>query len=260
MRRGLRKTLAVLMGLAPACAGTSTGNPHPFDPNEPGEVSGGNCEREVEPLSGLDATTALGFTAADMLALAAESGEIAIGWRETGADLTYGPESGEGTLEIAVTPKGTAPRFVDQRPRTSTSGGPEPALGEIGTIGTICPDLLELDVSVQLKSGGGALDERFDGVLRSTSGRVARVYKQLDASALRGSFEAELRSLKDAEWKSVQLDLSFSAFGAAGSMMLGFAQPASAGPTAAATQTPAIVQWPAGLECQDSRFGAKLDQ
>ncbi len=248
--RGLRTTTAVLMGLASACAGTSTGNP--FDPPGPdGEEVGSNrCDSKAEPLAGLDAESPLGFSAAEMLALTTGHGQVPIAWSPSTSGLSFGPESGTGTLAIEVSARNDTPRFVDQSPRAS-SDGRETLADEVEVQ---CPDLVELDVRVRFQTSGGAFDEQFDAVLRATSASVARIYTQLEAAELQGSFEASLNQPAMAELDDVLLDLGFSSFGAGGSLGLAFSN------SEVATATPAIARWPADLACRESRFGTALDR
>src|SRR4051812_39358658 len=130
-RRPWQLASVLLAGLASACVGTSTGNPaKPPEIPDIGETASGSCDEAKTKLAGLDAESPLGFSAADLLALATEHAQTPIEWLDRDG-LTYGPESGMGSLMIDLAPKlGAEPRFVDRRPKSrASSGGPEIALG-----------------------------------------------------------------------------------------------------------------------------------
>lgn len=247
--------LAVHLALSSACVGTSTGNPVK-PPNEIETNEGGSdaCDRTITQLADFDAETPLGFSARDVLALAEANAETTIEWH-TGVPV--GPESGTSTLIVHVEPRDTPPRFVDRRPKSGGSGGDT----DIETVGTLCDDQVEIDVRVHLATGGGALDEHFDAVLRAQGPNVARMYVSRPAADLTGSFEAHLPGEPKATLESVQLEVAFSELGPSGSLYVGFVVPASGNSnTGSATQPPAVAHWPAGGRCDDGGFNASVDQ
>jgi hypothetical protein len=268
-RRPWQLMSVVLASLASACVGTSTGNP--AMPGEevpnigPGETASGSCDDTTTKLASLDADSPLGFSAAAMLALAQDHEDTSIEWLDRAGGVSYGPESGVGTLRIELEPRDSAPRFVDRRPKTSGSkGGPEIAIGEIYSP---CADTVELDVSVHVSSGSGALDEQFDAVLSAKGPNVARIYLQRKAADLTGSFEATLSSDASATLESVQFDLTFSKLGPSGQLGVGFKQPAPAassnrnsGVSSSAVNPGPIARWPANADCEDGAFDARVDQ
>ena len=254
MQRRVWQTIGTtLLSLAAACAGTSTGNP--FDPPDEGGPStaegGGFCEGKPRDLASLDAESPLGFSAADVLALAAGPIEVDLQWPNAQM-LEYGPESGTSKLLIELTPRGDKPRFNDRSPKMS-SGGAGPAI-DIGSVGPgSCPDQLEIDVSVHFKTAGGAFDERFDATLIAGSTRFARLYQSLPAAKLQGEFDARLGNAAASELESLQFSMSFSELGATGDMYLGFTLDSGSGGASAsraATQLP-FARWPAGSTCRD---------
>lgn len=261
-RRPWHFVAVVLASLPSACAGTSTGNPVK-PPNEiPTNEGGGDaCDQTITMLSDLNAASPLGFSAADVLALAQANAETTIEWSSRGG-VTFGPESGTGTLTVDVEPRDTPARFVDRRPKSSGGRGEGPeTLEDAPAIGTVCADTVEIDVRVQLESGGGALDEQFDAVLRAKGPNVARMYVSRKAAELTGNLEASLPNDPKSTLESVQFDIAFSELGPSGSLGLGFVQPASSDSnTASATNVPPIAHWPAGTSCQDGGFSARADQ
>src|SRR5262245_36969972 len=174
-----------------ACVGTSTGNPAvPPDKPELSNGSDARCDSKRQELASLDAPSPLGFSAQDMLALAPQT-ELNLEWPDrAAAGVSYGPESGVTKISIEVTPRTDKPRWNDRSPKQSSSGGPEPALGTLDG-GDGCPDQLELDVSVRLRSAGGALDEQLETTLIAQNAQFARVYQQLPPAKLGGTFEAQ---------------------------------------------------------------------
>jgi hypothetical protein len=256
---------AVLAGLASACVGTSTGNPA-APPDEVGVPSegGGSCDSTKTPLASLDAESPLGFSAADILELAQDHGEVTLEWLQRGSVLTYGPESGTGTLTIDLDARDTAPRYVDRSPKSSSSnGGPEPAIG-FGELETSCPDTVELDVTLHVKSGGGALDETFDATLSAKTQNIARIYVQRKAAELAGSFDVQLSNDPTAVFESVQFDMTFSALGPSGTLEVGLTQKSSgssnSSATSSATNPGPVARWPANVGCESGTFSARVDQ
>ena len=119
---------ACLIVLA-ACDGTRTGNPIGDDnamhdaggaagaaaPNTDntggltGEYGGPNCKATPTALESRDADTALGFSAADILAFAAGVHETKIRWQSDGIG-TFAPETGEHDLTLDIEPTSAKPR------------------------------------------------------------------------------------------------------------------------------------------------------
>jgi hypothetical protein len=245
--------------------GTSTGNPSKPPDEIPVNSETGtsaSCDAKTTKLSDLNAASPLGFSAADVLALATANAETTIEWSNRG--VTFGPESGTGTLTIEVEARDTQPRFIDREPKASggNTGGAE--IATIGNVGTVCADTVELDVSLHIVSGGGALDERIDTVLTAKNPDVARIYVTRKAADLTGSFDASLSDSK-AALESIQLSISFSELGSSGELGAGFVQPApangsSSGVTSSAVNPGPIAHWPAGPACEDRGFSARVDQ
>jgi hypothetical protein len=242
--------------LSSACVGTSTGNPvKPPDEIPTNEGGSDSCDRTITNLADLGAETPLGFSARDVLALAEANAETTLEWH-TGVPV--GPESGTSTLIVQVEPRDTPARFVDRRPKTGGNGRGDI---EIATVGTLCEDQVEIDVHVHLATGGGALDEQFDAVLRAKGPNVARMYVSRKAADLTGSLEAQLPGQPTAKLESVQLEVAFSELGPSGSLNVGFIVPASGNSsTGSATQPPAVAHWPAGPRCDEGGFKASIDQ
>lgn len=264
-RRAWHLWTSTIAAAAVGCAGTSTGNPW----EDPGEnATSGMCEEVKTALPSLDAASPLGFSAGEMLALAHGSEEVSLEWVPNSA-VTFGPEQGAGALSVSVQPHdGGKPRYVDRTPKAQR-GGAEPAIGSAAT-GGLCPDGVELDVIVEIASRGGALDERFESVLRATSASVARIYQQRKAPELGGSLEVALKTDSSAKLETAIFDLKFSELGPSGSLDLTFKPPAPSGSgenssVSSGVNAPGIARWPANVQCEDdplsgAQFGARTDQ
>lgn len=266
-RRAWQWWNSTIAALAVGCTGTSTGNPWE-DPTENG-AAGGMCDEVKTALPSLDAPSALGFSAGDVLALTQDSEEVSLEWVPNDL-VTFGPESGTGMLTVRVQPReGGKPRYVDRMPKAQRGGGDEIGLGSAAPADS-CPDGVELDVTVEIASRGRALDERFDAVLRATNANVARVYQQRKAAELGGNLEAVLKNDPSAKLETAVFDLKFSKLGPTGSLGLAFEQPAPSGTGANASVSrgavaAGVARWPANVQCEDdpisgAQFGARTDQ
>lgn len=181
------RTQSTLLGLtamcALGCANTSTGNPL-TNPGRGEETAGAyaHCQAKSTTELELDEQSALGFSASDVLMQVGTKRTETLTWKPAGS-LSYGPESGEQALTVEVTQNGT-PRFVDLEPKSSGEG---PAI----EIGSDCPDILEIPVTLKLQSAGGALDESIETTLSARSKLTSRIYHRLAANEIHGSLEVE---------------------------------------------------------------------
>src|SRR5262245_20304648 len=121
-----------------ACAGGQTGE----GPPEDNVRACDDFKHEIE----LDDDEALGFAPRRLLELASASLMEPLHWRESDPGFSFGPEHGVSTITIGVNETDLRARYVD--------AVPWPDADPSG-----CPDFLELDVVLQLRSEGGALDE-----------------------------------------------------------------------------------------------------
>ena len=219
-RIGLNERLSVGLWsvLVVGCIGTSTGNPigsgsrdvgkpEPTGPDLGEEAS---ADDRCQVVASREVTegeqTPLGFAAEEVLANVLREHAETLHWQPL-TNGSYGPESGDQALTVAMTRTSSPLRFVDYEPK---SGGPE--------IGGDCPDALEVEVNVGLKSALGALDERFVAKLSARSKHVARLYHVLDADDLGGALAFE--SIGDGfMFTKLAVGLSATSFGTAGSLM-----------------------------------------
>ena len=222
MRRATPILSSVLWLLA-GCLGTSTGNPADGGGGDPvpdiatddtfegnptlghGAAEAGNQGCLDEPtVVDVDALTDLGFSAADVLAFAEGSHEETLTWNEP-FNATIAPETGEQSITVTVTRGDGEVRWVDSVP------DPDFHL----EIATNCTGRLEIDVTVELQSSGGALDESLDVTLTARSELLASAFLRPDPDALGGALTI---TPTEPGFELAQIDLSmqFTPFGASG--------------------------------------------
>lgn len=183
MRRTiLGSTLCTLAcSLSLGCSNvTDTGNPHR---DNGGEAGGDDCARAPSPIE-LDEVSSLGFSAADLVALAGGTHTETLAWLEN--ELAH--SSGEGSTEVEVRLEfAESARFVDRSPKPSEDNGQEgdPDIGYEYS----CNDRLELDATLTLKTADGALDESVPVVVWAESERVVHTNFSLDTDEIAGSLE-----------------------------------------------------------------------
>ncbi|HEX7479975.1 MAG TPA: hypothetical protein VF331_19390 [Polyangiales bacterium] len=253
-----------LLGLC-ACMGTSTGNPANASKDAGGAADGsfegtvnegGFCDAQKAPLAALDTSTSLGFTAADVLALARGQHDASLQWLSA-APETYGPESGVGQLHITVTAPAPKPRLVHLTLKQAS--GATPAI-EIGTPG--CFDRIELDVLVHVTTDGGALDESFDATLSAQTSRLAQLHGSVLAAAVGGAFKLSGNSNKQAfVLDALTFEMSFTHFGSGGQLLASLSSSATQPDAGAGTSTGGVsaqvnlARWPAGADCNFQGLG-----
>lgn len=173
-------------------------------------LEGGGCDEKVTVLAGVDAMSALGFTAADVLSVVEGQHSSSMVW---GAGLTdgpvqvaFGPEAGAGQLTVGVAYKGGEVRHIVSTPK---DGGLE---GDGGAFAQ-CNDRLEVDVAVTVDSAGGAFAESFTAPLRATSRGIGKILHTLELADIQGSFEVTKLEPADATVAPISLDIGISGAG-----------------------------------------------
>lgn len=233
----MTRTLTALtfLALLPACDLFSR-----VDPDIDGDsLEGSGCDEQVTVLAGVDAMSALGFTAADVLSVAAGAHESPMMWGAGIADgpvqVAFGPEAGAGKLTVGVTYQGGEVRFIDSTPKDTGLEGD-------GGFGAQCTDRLEVDVAVTLDSEGGAFAESFTAPLRATSRGIAKIAHELALADIQGSFAVTKLEPANATVAPIALDIGISGaglFGGASSFV-----EITEGDTASAGAL-SIARWPA---------------
>lgn len=202
-------------------AGTDTGNPHdePGDIGGPGEegTNGGACDEDVSDVE-LDAGTALGVSANQVLEFAGGTHTVSLAWLDT--NVEYGPESGRSEITLTVEP--LAAHWVDRSPRTISGGSEEGTLIDIGTPLDGCRDSLKIDARITVSTQGGALAETVDTVLEASDADFASGRFSIDLAAIAGTFEATPQVPRNSEVtrSSLGFELGFSEYGAVGALNL----------------------------------------
>jgi hypothetical protein len=231
MRACTTTLLTSLLLLACAQEGTSTGNPkgdtgpETDDTNENpdgGEhVDNGNptlggfgCPAgDSTVLASVDTDTPLGFSAADILAFAGGSHEVTIRWNPS-EFASYGPESGDHALTITLSHDDGEIRFVEPK---ENNGDGDNHLGSLLPTAP-CSEWLEIDVTVTLKSDGGALDESFETTLMARSPLQAIASHQLKHDQVMGGFEITDVRIEGFMLAQLQLSMTFTPLGSSGNL------------------------------------------
>jgi hypothetical protein len=183
------------------------------DPLGDGEAAdNGGCVDTVTVLGSVDEVAALGFSAAQVLAVAEGSHASELVWGaglgEGPVTVAFGPESGAGTLTVDVAYAGGEVRFVSSKPEESEGEGLDD-----GAFLASCSDRLEVDVEVSVKTGGGALDESFTAPLRATSRGISRISREIAVEELAGSFALTTVEPDDAEVGPLEFTIGISGSG-----------------------------------------------
>ena len=204
----MTRTLTALtfLALLPACDLFSR-----VDPDIDGDsLEGSGCDEQVTVLAGVDAMSALGFTAADVLSVAAGAHESPMMWGAGIADgpvqVAFGPEAGAGKLTVGVTYQGGEVRFIDSAPKPGQYEGD-------GLVESNCTDRLEVDVAVTLDSEGGAFAESFTAPLRATTRGIAKIAHELALADIQGSFAVTKLEPANATVAPIALDIGISGAG-----------------------------------------------
>jgi hypothetical protein len=117
--------------------------------------------------------------------LARVTGEFAstLRWPTTGGKVAAAPESGDVPLTIRVSHEGGPATYVD-----GIYEGDPP-----GTEASGCPDRVEVEVSVQVQTLGGALNERFDAIVAvvAVEHRIGEIHYRAPLRSLAGSLSLQ---------------------------------------------------------------------
>lgn len=219
--------------------------PTPEVPGEDlGEDAGGDagCKEEATVLAGLDAATALGFTAADVLVSAAGPHTAAMTWSggldDGPVDIELTPAAGAADLSVTITYAGGEVRHIKSTP---DDGGE----GHDGGFFADCHDRIEVDVEVDISSSDGGLDERFVAPLRATTRGISTLRHAIAFDDLQGSLKLAKVDPASAKVGPVAFDLGISPsglFGDAGAQV----EVEFAGGIGATFMN--IARWPAGAD------------
>jgi hypothetical protein len=163
------------------------------------------CWSKQTPLS-LAEVSPLGFSAQDSLSFAAGAHSATLHWLPA-TDLPYGPESGDGTVNVTITSLGNA-RFAetsDNQPMTEL----------------LCMPSVLSDVAVDFETAGGAFHEHFSGVLVASDPANAALSASILGDHVAGNFAFDPVALGSARVVRIELNLSFGAQSFGGSVAAG---------------------------------------
>jgi hypothetical protein len=174
---------ALVTGLALGCVGTGCGGGGQTGGESPLPANGG-CQATHEELA-LDVLTPLGATAASVLEPVLGTHTAPLLWNADTGTLTVGPEQGLSEVEVTASYAGGTIRWArfGQESDESAQAASTPAL-------SCAVDRLEIELDVRLRTGGGALDERFEAWLGATAVDNAQLATNLPFHELQGSLFA----------------------------------------------------------------------
>ena len=212
MPRPLPNAASLMVALLlSACLGGQTGGETGGTWNEEDQptYAGEGCVEQATPLAA-DEVSPLGFSAADVATLVGESVTTPMVWLETadlGVEATVVPGPSELTLTILDL---TNPRFVDASPEEPEDGPAiEPA--------AVCPDRVDIDVTLHIATADGALDETVSATLHATSAELVELLVPLDPTSLTGTFSVAAVSAT-AELESFALRSTYDPVGMSGEL------------------------------------------
>jgi hypothetical protein len=251
----MRRTALTLFGLAllvGACQSDNGGQTGDFSgqDGEGGPTTGNGCKDTETPIDAADESQ-LGFSADDVLAFVTQGFEAPLAWKPIDA-ISYGPESGSGTLTLNATGSGEVWYVTSAPEEDGEEGGP--------AIGVLCPPpRLRIGVNVELGSEGGALDESFATKVDASSPRFASLSHSFDFEALSGSLAIESVTPPEGKLGKLALSATLSPAGMTGS--LGTTLEVTYGdpddPNGAVSQSAGLIfaAWPESAACPADQQG-----
>lgn len=222
-----------------------------------------DCIPMVERLQHLDQPSALGFSAVELLARVSGESQSPLIWlapeQSEQYTLAYGPERGRSQLSVRITP--VAGELLYRHEQLSDTA-PE---------GTVCAEaVLEVPVSVSLRSQTQALDETFPARLQAKNAYRAELSHRFAPGTLSGAFSfTEVTSLDPELTVStgpLSLSLSLWEGGSQGSLVTELVSQPKAGsrsakletwPGALASSEPAsLALWPSAEPCATPSYSS----
>jgi hypothetical protein len=198
------KTIASLLPLllVAACSSSATGGGsggpnEPNEPDDPKETLVGCLPVTTTPI-GLDEPTALGFTAADVLAIADGDHPASLAW----------DKGGSTGLAVSVTADAASARYVVRDWQDNGSGMAEPAMD--------CADVIEIDAVTGFATDDGAFAESWTTVLSASESGLVLLGASVAPDAIAGSYE--VTEVDPAQYDELTLffDVAIAASGATG--------------------------------------------
>jgi hypothetical protein len=237
--------LALSLGPLSGCEGGQTGDLSGQNDGSGTTVEVGGCDEHREKLASFDTMTDAG-SANQLLAVAERSFAAPLTWKAPaeGQSWSVGPESGSGQVHVAIS-RGQSAYLLTYSPHESGGGG---ATIDIGV--TCPPTQLGVEAHADVTTDGGALNESYAVMLRSSSAGVAQLSVPFDPKQVGGELEIT-SSNPDAKLVQLSLDATLTDAGMSGSIS-GFEQLAlGTGPDSAVSVSPAVLAvWPDSPACQ----------
>lgn len=244
----------LVLGLG-GCEGGQTGDLSGQNDGGGTETSSG-CDEHRQELASFDEETDAG-SANQLLAFAERTFDAPLTWVAPTAQQSWsvGPESGRGQLHLAVA-RGQSAYWLTYSPRSSGSGV---------EIAVQCPPAeLGVEARVEVTTDGGALNEVYDVLLRSSETGIARLSVPLDPAQVSGELSISSSS-PDAKLVQLSLDAALMGEGMTGTLA-GIEQTQhGTGPNSAVSASRALLAvWPDDEACrgpsQDGRgLGVAID-
>jgi hypothetical protein len=187
------------------CSGGQTGGESPIP------AAGGGCDAVYEEFA-IDALTPLGATAESVLAPVLGINTAPLLWSSNTGSLTIGPEQGLSQVELIAS-------YAGGRIAWAHYVQPSPATGALPSTLSCAVDRLEVELEIELRTAGGALDERFVAKLGAVAVDIAQLTATLPVNELRGSFFVMTPANVSAP--ALQVNALWDVFGFRGSLMGG---------------------------------------
>lgn len=205
MRLRLQLTSVLFfMGLAAGCTNGQFGGQVGADGDGGTNSEGGACQVKSKKKIGVAEATALGFTGAQVIALAQGSHAASLAWASKQTSVELAPAAGESTIAFDVTADEATLELVDLEPKEG-DGGIENALSEDEP----CKDELRFTANVHVKSDNGAFDDDFEAVFRASAARLVETSIELSPGKLEGSFDVTVVTPENGESIQNNLELGF---------------------------------------------------
>ncbi len=192
------------LGLAAGCTNGQFGGQVGADGDGGTNSEGGTCEVKSKKKMGVDETTALGFTGAQVIALAQGSHAASLTWASNQTSVELVPAAGKSTITFDVKADEGTLELMDLEPKEG-AGGMENALSEDEP----CKDELRFTANVHVKSDNGAFDDDFEAVFRASAARLVETSIELSPGKLEGSFDVTVVTPENAQSIQNRLELGF---------------------------------------------------
>jgi hypothetical protein len=196
------KTIASLLPLLliAACSSSATGGGSGgLNDDQPEDVLSGCLPVSTTPI-GLDEATALGLTAADVLAIADGDHQASLAW----------DKGGSTGLAVSVTADATSARYVVRDWQDNGPGVAEPAMD--------CLDVIEIDAVTGFATEDGAFAESWTTTLSASDPGLVLLGASVAPDAIAGSYQ--VTEVDPAQYDELTLffDLAIDASGATGTV------------------------------------------